>query len=70
MLIENNSPKTLVVKHSMGWVGSGPFKRSYQNTPAATGKVFIEDVFLPGWSFKNQQVWARQFNPENQEETA
>jgi len=65
VIFENDTPATVVIRHCAGWVGSGPFKRSYQNTARATGKVFIEDAFLPGWNFKNQTVWARQFNPEN-----
>jgi hypothetical protein len=67
VMFENNSPAILVIRHSGGWIGSKQHKRSYQNTARATGKVFVEDCFLPGWSFKNQKVFARQFNPENQE---
>lgn len=65
LVFENNSPRTVVIRHCGGWVGGGGFARSYRNTAAATGKVFIEDAFLPGWEFRNQQVWARQLNPEN-----
>lgn len=67
VLFENNSPRTVVIRHSGGWVGSKQYKRSYQNTDRATGTLFVEDVFLPGWSFKKQTVYARQFNPENQD---
>ncbi len=67
VVFENDSPKTVVIRHSGGWIGSGKHKRSYRNTPNATGKVFVEDVFMPGWEFSGQRVWARQFNPENQE---
>lgn len=67
VVFENNSPKTVVIRHSGGWIGSGMHKRSYHNTANATGKVFVEDVFMPGWDFSGQQVWARQLNPENQE---
>jgi len=67
VIFENNTPATVVIRHSAGWVGSGAFKRTYRNTAKATGKVFIEDVFLPGWNFTRQTVWARQFNPENPE---
>jgi hypothetical protein len=67
VIFENDSPKTVVIRHSGGWIGTGKYRRSYQNTPRATGRVFVEDVFMPGWNFENQAVWARQFNPENQE---
>jgi len=46
-------------------VGAEGHRRAYRNTAKATGKIFLEDVFLPGWEFRGQQVWARQFNPEN-----
>jgi hypothetical protein len=66
VIFENNSPKPLIIRHCMGWVGSDNYRRSYQNTPASFGgKVYIEDCFLPGWRFEKQDVWARQFNPEN-----
>ncbi len=67
ILFENHSPKTVVIRHSGGWIGSGMHKRSYHNNANANGKVFIEDVFMPGWDFSGQRVWARQLNPENQE---
>jgi hypothetical protein len=67
VIFENDSPKTVVIRHSGGWIGTGKYRRAYQNTERATGRVFVEDVFMPGWSFRNQTVWARQFNPENQE---
>ena len=65
VLFENDSPRDLVIRYSMGWVGGEGSRRSYQNTARATGRVFVEDVFLPGWEFTNQRVWARQLNPEN-----
>jgi len=65
VLFENNSPATVTIKHCMGWVGAEGYRRSYCNTANATGNLFLEDVFLPGWEFTNQNVWARQFNPEN-----
>lgn len=65
VLFENNSPADLVLTHSAGWVGAGGSRRSYRNTGRATGKLFLEDVFLPGWEFSGQRVWARQLNPEN-----
>jgi hypothetical protein len=65
ILFENNSPATVVIEHCGGWVGAEGSRRSYRNTPRGTGKLFVEDVFLPGWEFRGQRVWARQFNPEN-----
>ncbi len=38
---------------------------SYRNTPGA-GPLFIEDVVGGDWRFTRQQVWARQFNVENE----
>lgn len=67
VIFENNTAKTVVIRHCGGWVGSGGHAHAYRNTAAATGRVFIEDVFLPGWEFRGQTVWARQFNPENWE---
>ena len=65
ILFENNSPKTVVIKHCGGWVGAEGSRHSYRNTVRGTGKLFLEDDFLPGWEFKRQNVWARQLNPEN-----
>lgn len=65
ILFENNTPATVVIKHCAGWVGAEGCRLSYRNTDQATGEVFVEDVFLPGWEFRRQKVWARQFNPEN-----
>lgn len=65
VLFENDSPRDLVIRHSMGWVGGEGSRRSYRNTARATGRLFVEDVFLPGWEFTGQRVWARQLNPEN-----
>ncbi|MBO9998033.1 MAG: hypothetical protein J7641_03330 [Cyanobacteria bacterium SID2] len=36
---------------------------AYQNSVTG-GKLFIEDVTIAGWEFNQQQVWARQLNPE------
>ncbi len=47
LLILNDSPATLVISHSSGWVGANGIARTYRNTPQATGPVFLEDVFLP-----------------------
>jgi len=65
VIFENDSPATLVLKHLAGWIGGGGWRRSYQNTERSTGRVFVEDAFMPGWAFRGQKVWARQFNPEN-----
>jgi len=65
VIFENDSPSDLVLKHLAGWIGGSGMRRSYQNTDRATGKLFVEDAFLPGWDFRGQRVWARQFNPEN-----
>jgi len=65
VIFENNSPKTVVIRHCAGWIGAGGDRHSYRNTEKGTGKLFVEDVFMPGWEFRKQNVWARQFNPEN-----
>jgi hypothetical protein len=65
VIFENNTPATVVIRHGGGWVGANGHRHAYRNTAKATGPVFVEDVFLPGWRFMKQQVWARQFNPEN-----
>ena len=66
VIFENNSPKTVVIRHCAGWVGGdGGHRHSYRNTENGTGKLFIEDAYLPGWEFRRQSVWARQLNPEN-----
>lgn len=63
ILFENHSDGVVVIKNTCGWVGNSGQRRTYRN--AGVGKLFLEDVFLPGWEFNGQQVWARQFNPEN-----
>lgn len=65
VLFENNTPATVVIRHCGGWVGAEGHRRTYRSTAQATGRLFVEDAFLPGWEFTNQNVWARQFNPEN-----
>jgi hypothetical protein len=65
VLIENNTPATVVIRHCSGWVGADGSRRAYRNTPQGTGKLFVEDAYLPGWEFTRQTVWARQLNPEN-----
>lgn len=56
---EQASPRPLVLQNIA--VGSG---KAYRNT--GSGDLFIEDVTAGDWVFRNQQVWARQLNPENQ----
>lgn len=56
--IEQASSKTLVLKDIA--IGSG---KAYRNT--ISGRLFIENVAAGDWVFNNQQVWARQINPEN-----
>ncbi|HCE46861.1 MAG TPA: hypothetical protein DET40_25215 [Lentisphaeria bacterium] len=66
VIFENNSPKTVVIRHCGGWVGGdGGNRHAYRNTENGTGKLFIEDAYLPGWEIRRQSVWARQLNPEN-----
>jgi regulation of enolase protein 1 (concanavalin A-like superfamily) len=36
----------------------------YENTSQGTGDLYIEDVSGGPWLFNNQNVWARQINPE------
>ncbi len=57
---EHASPKTLVLKNIA--INSA---KSYRNT-AGSGRLFIEDVVGGDWVFNQQQVWARQLNPENE----
>lgn len=56
--IEDASANTLVIRNS------GLSGKAYRNQSGA-GKLFIEDVVGGPWTFNNQQVWARQINPEN-----
>lgn len=65
VIFENNSPKTVVIRHCAGWVGLDGHRRAYRNTEKGRGKLFLEDVYLPGWVFNKQDVFAAQFNPEN-----
>ena len=65
VLFENNTSSTVVIRHCSGWVGSEGHRQAYRNTAQARGKLWVEDVFLPGWNFTGQTVWAVQFNPEN-----
>jgi hypothetical protein len=58
--IEHASKRTLVV--SSVTLGNGDFL-----TRPESGDLFLEDVCGTGWRFKNQNVWARQLNPEGNE---
>lgn len=57
---EHASPKALVLKNIA--INSA---KSYRNT-VGSGRLFIEDVAGGDWVFNQQQVWARQLNPENE----
>ena len=52
----HDSDRTLVL--------SSMFVGSYTNTSQGTGDLHIEDVGGGPWVFTNQNVWARQINPE------
>ncbi len=52
----HSSTRTLVLSSILG----GNYKSTIQNP----GDVYIEDVSGGPWLFKNQNVWARQINPE------
>jgi endoglucanase len=65
VIFENNTPASVVIRHCGGWIGTKGIRRSYRPGAEATGPLFLEDLFLPGWRFEGQSVWARQFNPEN-----
>ncbi|MEX0652624.1 MAG: glycoside hydrolase family 55 protein [Phycisphaeraceae bacterium] len=56
--IEHASDRTLVVSGIT--MGEGDFI-----TRPGAGKLFLEDVCGGPWQFENQQVWARQLNPES-----
>ena len=56
---ENASTRTIVIRHSLNVSGN----------MTGTGDVFLEDVSsnpASNWTFNKQNVWARQFNVENQ----
>ncbi len=56
---ENASARTIVIRHSLNVSGN----------MTGTGDVFLEDVSSnpsSNWTFNHQQIWARQFNVENQ----
>ncbi|MBA3921474.1 MAG: glycoside hydrolase family 55 protein, partial [Nostocaceae cyanobacterium] len=57
---EHASPKTLILRNMA--INSA---KSYQNT-VGSGRLFIEDIVGGDWVFNQQQVWARQFNSENE----
>jgi hypothetical protein len=68
-IFQNNSDRTLILRD----IGFAASSHVYRNE--GTGDVFLEGVFTisrekvvndrPAWHFKNQHVWARHFNPEN-----
>lgn len=55
--VVHDSSRTLVLANILNLGG-------YTNTNRGSGDLFIEDVNGDPWVFKNQNVWARQFNPE------
>jgi hypothetical protein len=55
---EHATTVPLVVNNITSFIGS-----AYRNTVEG-GKVFMQDVAMPGWFMKNQQAWGRQVNPE------
>ncbi len=57
--VENASSRTLVMANLCNFNGH----------MSGSGDVFIEDVTsnpFHGWQFSKQNIWARQFNPENE----
>jgi len=56
--IEHASGRTLVISGIT--FGKGRYKAA-----SGAGDLFLEDVCGHGWHFKNQNIWARQLNPEN-----
>ena len=59
--LENASKRTLVMRRLLINFQGPP---AYRNTDAGTGPLFLEDIVGQAFFFKNQTVWARQFNPE------
>jgi len=58
--MEHASKRTLVLGSvSVNLQQTGAYRNS------GTGALFIEDVVGADWRFRNQPVWARQFNVEN-----
>ncbi|HAX77111.1 MAG TPA: endopolygalacturonase [Cyanobacteria bacterium UBA11372] len=56
---ENASARTMVIRHALNVSGN----------MTGSGDVFIEDVVsnpVSSWTFNRQNIWARQFNVENQ----
>jgi len=53
---ENASSRTIVIRHSLDVSGN----------MTGSGDVFVEDVGGSNWRFNKQNIWARQFNIENQ----
>ncbi|MBE9228700.1 glycoside hydrolase family 55 protein [Phormidium sp. LEGE 05292] len=54
--VENASSRTIVIRHSLDVSGN----------MTGSGDVFLEDVGGSNWKFNKQNIWARQFNVENQ----
>ena len=74
--IQNNSTKTLILRHSQ-YKGSNRVYRNRYDADHKPGPLFIEDVASaaqtpygttqpgPGYLFDHQEVYARSINPEN-----
>lgn len=60
--IEHNSKRSLVIAR-LGINFQGE-TRAYRTGPSGTGDLYIEDVVGHSFLFRNQKVWARQFNVE------
>ena len=59
--MEHNAGRTLVMQRlAINFQGA----EAYRTGPNGTGDVFVEDVVGRYFHFKNQHLWARQFNPE------
>ncbi|MDT9189761.1 MAG: Ig-like domain-containing protein, partial [Limnospira sp. PMC 894.15] len=55
---------TFVQDSDRTMVMSNMIINQYFNTSQGTGDLYIEDISGGPWSFTNQNVWARQINPE------
>lgn len=63
--IDHATKRPLVLKQAAINSGAGqtPSALTYRNSVEG-GQVFVEDVVSQRWEFRNQHVWARQFNAE------
>ena len=61
--LDHESKRTLVLRHMALNLHSSKTGTGYR-AGAGAGDLFLEDVVGPGWEFRNQNVWARQFNAE------